>query len=371
MIIKGLNRKNELIEIEINENIIQRVKKLDQSKKIGNEDYIIPGFIDIHTHGGYGTDFSDASEENTRKYLRKLAIEGTTSIVHATITTPKKNLKECLKIARKVMDNPREREARYLGINIEGNYLNPLKKGAHKVELFEPLTISEVDFLNEFNNIKMISFAIELAKPEVTRHIKNLGINPSAAHTMANGKDVIEHLNAGLIGATHTFNAMPVFNHRSDSIINRALTEDEIYTELISDGIHVHPNVVKLLYKIKPKDKILIITDSSPVKGMPDGDYKFGEIMVYKKDNLIRTKSDDSLAASLASMHECFIKFIKFTGCSIEEASIFTSTNQAKYLGINNLGEIKEQYLADILILDNSTLEIKKTISNGKITYEK
>ncbi len=370
MKIKGLNRKEELIEIEIENNIIRSVNKLPESEKTGNENYIIPGFIDIHTHGGYGTDFVNNNEQNTRKYLREVSKEGTTSIVHATITTEYKNLLECIKLAKDIQDNQNDDEVRYLGVNIEGNFLNKAKKGAHKEELLVPLEKHHVDEMSQWGNLRMISAAYENSTTKVIKHMIDKGIIPSLAHTLATGPEVKSFIDAGLKGITHTFNAMPTFMHRKDTAINRALTEDKLFTEIIVDGIHVNPEVVKLLYKIKPLENILIITDSAPAKGMPDGDYMFGELEIYKIGNKIKTKIDNSLAGSIADMHLCFINFMKFTGASLEEASIMTSTNQARYLGIDNLGEIKEGYLADILILDKD-YEIVKTIGNGNVLYEK
>ncbi|BDU67559.1 MAG: N-acetylglucosamine-6-phosphate deacetylase [Candidatus Tyloplasma litorale] len=370
MILKGLNRNNELIEIEIKGNIISRVTWLPKEEITGKEHYIIPGFIDIHTHGGYGTDFVDKSEKSIRKYLRNLPQEGTTSIVQATITTDKETLESCLKIAKHVQDNQNKNESRYLGVNIEGNYLNPFKKGAHKKEYLTPLTTSQVDFLTQFNNVRIISHAIELSTLKTTQYMVNKGVIPSIAHTVATGDIVLKHIKNGLKGVTHTFNAMTQFNHREDNAINRALTENKLYTEIIVDGLHVHPANVKLLYKIKPLDKIMIITDSAPPKGMPDGDYKFGELDIYKEGNTIKTKLDDVFAGSIATMHQCFKNMIKFTGCSLKSASIMSSTNQAEYLGIKNLGDIKKGYLADILILDKK-LEIVKTIVNGKTLYSR
>ncbi len=369
MEIKGLNRKNEPIKVTIDGNTITNIELLDNAE--GIDQYIIPGFIDIHTHGGYGTDFADCSEESTREYLRKLPIEGTTSIVHATITTEYDNLLKSIAVAKQVMDNPHEDEVRYLGVNIEGNFLNPVKKGAHKESLLEPITMKHVDDLSNTGAVKMISAAYELSTPEVVKYITDKGIIPSLAHSVATGEETNSFVESGLKGITHMFNAMPAFAHREDNSINRAMSDDRIWTELIVDGIHVNPEVVKLLYKIKPTDKMLIITDSAPAKGMPDGDYMFGELEIYKVGDTIKTKIDDSLAGSIANMHLCFTNFIKFTGCSIEEASIMTSTNQAKYLGLDNLGEIKEGFLADILLLDKETLEINKTISNGNVLYEK
>ncbi len=370
MIIKGLSRENKAIEVHIDNNIITKVIELKNANGINN--YIIPGFIDIHTHGGYGTDFTDCLEESTRKYLRKLPKEGTTSIVHATITTEYKNLLNSINVAKNVMDNPKDREIRYLGVNIEGNFLNKKKKGAHKEELLVPLTKNHVEELTKNKNvIKIISAAYENSTIDVIKLIVKKGIVPSLAHSVATGKETEKFVSAGLKGITHTYNAMCSLTHRGDSLTNRALTMDELYTEIIVDGIHVNREMVKLLYKIKPLNKILVISDSAPAKGMSDGEYKFGELDIYKKGNIIRTKNDDSLAGSIVDMHTCFKNFIKFTGCSIEEASIVTSTNQAKYLKIDKLGEIKEGYYADVLLINKNDLEIEKTISNGNVLYER
>ncbi len=369
MIIEGLNRKGEPIKVQIENNIITKVTPLENVNGLDN--YIIPGFIDIHTHGGYGTDFADCSEESTRKYLRALPREGTTSIVHATITTEYDNLLRSIDVAKVVLDNPREDETRYLGVNIEGNFLNKAKKGAHKEELLEPLTERHVNELTNNGAVKMISAAYENSTIETIELIKSKGVVPSLAHSIATGEETERFVKAGLKGITHMFNAMNPFNHRGDTSTNRALEMDELYTEVIVDGIHVNKEIVKLLYKIKPIDKILIITDSAPVKGMPDGEYKFGELDIYKIGDTIRTKIDDSLAGSIIDMHSCFKNFIEYTGCSIEEASIMTSTNQAQYLSLDKLGKIEEGYYADILVLNKNDLEIEKTLVNGNVLYER
>jgi len=370
MILKGLNRKEEPIQVEIQGNIITKVTPLPIEEKNKLSNYIIPGFIDIHTHGGYNTDFTDASEEATRKYLRNLSKEGTTSILHASITTPKDNLMKSIKVARYVMDHPKNDEVRYLGINIEGNYLNKAKKGAHKESLLEPLNIKDIDMLSSENNIKLFSYAAENCDPSVTKHLVEKGITPSLAHSIATDEEVMTHFKAGLRGVTHTFNAMATFHHRNPTAIVTALTEDEIYTEIIVDGIHVHPRVVNLLYRSKPANKILIISDSAPAKGCPDGIYQFGELQIKKIGNKIVLADGSSLAGSIANMHLCFTNFLKFTNATLEEASMMTSTNQATYLKLDKLGEIKEGFFADILVLDKN-YNILKTIANGNVLYEK
>ncbi len=369
MILRGLNRKHEPIEVHIENNIITKVVSLDSSD--GLEEYIIPGFIDIHTHGGFGTDFVDNDEEHTRKFLRELPKEGTTSVVHATITTEFDNLIKSLNTAKYIMRNPEADEIRYLGVNIEGNFLNKAKKGAHKESLLEPLTLERLAPLLETNAIRMVSAAYENAEDGVIQELVNHNVIPSLAHSIATGEQTNSFVEKGLKGITHMFNAMPAFAHREDHSTNRALEDDRLYTEVIVDGIHVNREVVKLLYKVKPLDKILVITDSAPAKGMPDGEYMFGELEIYKEGNIIKTKLDDALAGSIATMDMCFKNFIDFTGCTLEEASIVTSTNQAKYLGLDNeLGEIKVGYQADILILDKN-YDLLKTISKGNLLYER
>ena len=353
MILKGLNRKQEPIEVHIEGKLITKVIPLPSEEKNQLSQYLIPGFIDIHTHGGYNTDFIDANEEHTRKYLRSLPQEGTTSIIHASITTPKDNLMKSIEVARKVMDNPKEDEIRYLGINIEGNYLNKAKKGAHKESLLEPLNIPDIDRFTALNNIRMISYAAENCDTSVTEHVVKKGVIPSLAHSIATDEELMKHVNVGLKGITHTFNALAAFNHRDPHAIVTALIEDQLYTEVIVDGIHVHPRVIDLLYRSKPIDKILIITDSAPPKGCPDGLYKFGELQIKKEGNTIMLADGSSLAGSIANMHLCFTNFLNFTNATLEEVSMMTSTNQAKYLKLHNIGEIKENYFADILVLDS------------------
>lgn len=370
MKIKGLNRKKEPIEITIENNKITKVEKLTSSKGLKN--YILPGFIDNHAHGGYGYDFTDANEESTRKYLKGITQEGVTATAHTSITTTKDNLIESCKVAKKVIDNPSTDGAKLLGVHIEGNYLSVEKKGAHKAELLEPLTIKEVDKLIKAsgNNLTTISYAIENTDTKTTKYISSKGIIPSVAHSTARDESVVKHMKCGLKSVTHTFNAMTGAEHRNPGIVTSALLEDELYAEIISDGHHVSPRSIELLYKNKPIDKILIITDAVPAKGMPNREYKLGELMALKQDDIITLLDGSTLAGSISKFDGNFRNFIKFTGCTLEEASMMSSTNQAKMLGLKKNGYIKEGYFADITILDKD-FNVVQTIVNGNVVYEK
>lgn len=370
MVLKGLNRKKEPIEVTIEKNKIVKVEKLTTKENLDN--YILPGFIDNHAHGGYGYDFTDASVESTKKYLKEITQEGVTATAHTSITTTKSNLIDSCKVAKKVINNQPKDGAKILGVHIEGNYLSVEKKGAHKAELLETLTIPEVKKLIKAsgNNLITISYAIEKVDPKTTQFVKSKGIIPSVAHSIANDDKVLEHMKEGLCSTTHTFNAMTGVDHRNPGIATTALLEDDLYTEIISDGHHVSPRIIKLLYKNKPVDKILIITDAVPPKGLPNGEYKLGELTALKQDDIITLLDKKTLAGSISKFDGNFRNFIKFTGCTLEEASIMSSTNQAKMHGLKNNGYIKEGYLADITILDKD-LNVVQTIVEGRTVYEK
>lgn len=370
MILKGLNRKKEPIEVKIEKNEIVEVKNLSSSE--GLDTYILPGFIDNHAHGGYGHDFTDASKDSTKEYLDAITQEGVTATTHTSITTTKSNLIKSCEVAKKLIKKNCWEGAKLLGVHIEGNYLSVEKRGAHKAELLEPLTIKEVDKLIKAsgNNLTTISYAIENSDVKTTKYISSKGIIPSVAHSIARDKEMVDHMKYGLKAVTHTFNAMTGAEHRNPGIVTSALLEDDLYTEIISDGHHVSPRSIKLLYKNKPTDKILIITDSVSPKGMPNGEYKLGELLALKQDDIITLVDGSTLAGSISKFDGNFRNFIKFTGCTLEEASMMSSTNQAKMHGLKKNGYIEKGYLADITILDEK-LNVIKTIVEGKVVYEK
>lgn len=366
MIIEGYLSNKKAVRIYIKDGIIKKINPILKPKE---ELYILAGFIDQHTHGGYGTDFMDATIESTEKYLRNLPCEGTTTILHTSVTNKKDLYYKAIKNFAKYKKNPKTGITKVYGIHSEGIYLAEEKKGAHNSKYFDVLTKKEIDYLQKIsnNNIKLLTYAIEKCNVEETKHLVKRNIVPSVGHSNATYDEVIKHTKVGLKSTTHMFNAMTGVHHRDPGIAVAGLLEENLYTELICDGIHVVEPMVKLLYKIKGADKIIVITDSVSPKGMPDGEYSLAGYKIFKKNDKIVNELG-AIAGSISSMIENFKRLIKYTNCSLEEAEKMTSTNTAKLMGMKKIGMIKEGYLADLIILDEK-YNLKKTIIEGEIAY--
>ncbi len=372
MILEGYSKQNKPIKVTIKGEKIIKVEEIASTKK---NHYILPGFIDIHTHGGYGTDFMDATVEQTTKYLKNLPKEGTTSIYHTSVTDTDEHVELALKNAIQFIENPPQQMTRILGIHLEGVYINPKQRGAHDPKLMRPLSVKEIDHLLEVSDdhIKLVTYAPELVSTKVTKYLQDKGIIASAGHTMADYETLNLHAKYGLNKLTHLFNAMlPPLNKRESGASLASFLTPGIYSELIADGVHVTAEAIMLAYKNVPKDKMLLITDSTSPKGMPDGDnYKLAGLKIIKKGNTIFLEDMKSIAGSISDMIGNFRNYLKFTGATIEEVSDATSLNQAILMGLDHkLGKIAPNYDADILVLNRDTLEVEQTITLGIIAYK-
>ena len=368
MKIEGYNSKQEAIRIEIEKDKIIKVEKIT---KPNTEQYILPGFIDVHTHGGYGNDFDDGEIESLKNYAKALPQEGTIAFLGTSATTPPNEYDKSFKAAGEYMTQQEDKTAIMLGIHSEGVYLDKSKNGAHNPKLFKKLTIKEVDHLIKMSKgyLKYITYAIENSDVKTTKYLLSKEIVPSVGHSSATNEQVIEHEKAGLKATTHTFNAMTGVDHRNPGIAVASMNSDNLYAEIIADGFHVHKDVIKMLYRAKGADHIIVITDSAPPKGMPDGEYMFVGYKVFKKGNTLINEMG-SIAGSLSSMHGNFKNILEFTGCSLDEARRMTSTNAAKILNLDNkLGKIKVGYESNIILLDKK-YNLLKTIIKGEIAYE-
>ncbi|NOQ50339.1 MAG: N-acetylglucosamine-6-phosphate deacetylase [Mycoplasmataceae bacterium] len=364
MKIKGLNFNNEAIEVEIKDGKIVEIKTLTKTKLTN---YIIPGFIDNHTHGGYGFDWIDANKTKTLKYLKEVALkEGTTSVCGTTITTAPEIVLKAIETNKELVNEPLN-GANLIGFHLEGPFINPLKKGAHPIQYMKPLTKTNLFAVIGSDNLKyfkIITFAPELSTvKDVTEIIKEHELNLQVGHSVARKKDVKKYLKHNLRGITHFNNAMIKYDTRDSSLAKWGLKTKELYIEFINDGVHNSLELAQNIYLNKPKDKVMLITDSLHVKGLADGDYQGPNWKITKRDGAAFTP-EGVLNGSTYTMHNAFKDWIKMVGATMEEAILVTSTNQAKYLGLNK-GKIEIGYDADILVLDQK-LEIKQVIVNGK-----
>ena len=317
--------------------------------------WIVPGFIDVHVHGGYGADFMDSNKEVLDTITKFHLGQGTTTIMATTMTQSHDAIDRVLAEVYEYKKSPMP-YAQVHGVHMEGPFINPKYKGAQNPEF---MVEARVDWLEDWNTkypgvIKQISLAAERnGALEAIRWARSNGINVAAAHTDATYEEMMTAVEAGLNQAVHTFNAMTPLTHRAPGTVGAVMSEDRIVAELIADCIHVHPAAMKVLVKCKTNNNLVVITDAMSAAGLGDGDYDLGGLAVVAKNGEARLKEGGSLAGSLLTMIVAFQNIIRHVGVSIEEAVQLTSYNAAKQLGIDDrTGSIRTGLQADLLLLD-------------------
>lgn len=332
--------------------------------------YVVPGFIDVHIHGSNGADAMDGTVEALKTISSYIATKGTTKFLATTLTSSKEELINVLKIAADLQDKEID-GATIFGVHMEGPYFDIEYKGAQNEKYMKPATEKEIkDYLDvKPGLVKMMSLSPHTEQSiETVKFLKENGVIVSVGHSAAKFNDVMKAVDAGLSHSTHTFNGMRGINHREPGVAGAVLISDKINAEVIFDKIHIHPEIVRLMIKAKGTDKVVCITDAMAATGLPNGDYKLGELDVYVKDGEARLKSNDSLAGSVLTMDKAFKHVIEL-GYPIYEAVKLTSTNAAIEFGLN-AGTIEVGKEADFTVLDDS-YNVDMTIVNGNIKYQR
>ncbi len=365
-----LNEK--IVQIEYFDDKIKEKKVTVEESVLNTEEvldctdmYVVPGFVDIHFHGCIGYDFSDASFLAIHKIYEYQLQNGITSIVPATMTLSKEELKKIFQIAGKYDE---ENKGVLSGITMEGPFLSKEKKGAQKEEyLLEP----DYEFFRKMNDlcnhlIKQVAIAPE--KDEDFSFIKKASKDTvvSLAHSMADYERAGQAFQNGASHVTHLFNGMQPFSHREPGIVGAALDEKNVYVELICDGIHLHPAMVRGMFSLFGAERICMISDSIRATGMPEGQYTLGGQEVFVKEKVARLK-DGTIAGSICNLYECFKEAVLHMHIPLEEAITSCTITPAKSLGLEKeCGVLLENRKADILILD-SNLDIKYVFKNGHL----
>ena len=332
--------------------------------------YVVPGFIDVHIHGSNGADAMDGTAEALKTISSYIATKGTTKFLATTLTSSKEELINVLKIAAD-LQNKEIDGATIFGVHMEGPYFDIEYKGAQNEKYMKPATEKEIkDYLDvKPGLVKMMSLSPHTEQSiETVKFLKENGVIVSVGHSAAKFNDVMKAVDAGLSHSTHTFNGMRGINHREPGVAGAVLISDKINAEVIFDKVHIHPEIVRLMIKAKGTDKVVCITDAMAATGLPNGDYKLGELDVYVKDGEARLKSNDSLAGSVLTMDKAFKHVIEL-GYPIYEAVKLTSTNAAVEFGLN-AGAIEVGKEADFTVLDDS-YNVDMTIVNGNIKYQR
>lgn len=331
--------------------------------------YVLPGFIDVHVHGGMLKDFSIPSKAAFDAITRLHCGQGTTSMLATTMTMPYDVIEKVLSEVHDYMSNDMP-YAQLVGVHLEGPFISPKWPGAQNPAHIVPPNRS---WLEAWNNkypglIKQVTFAPEREGAlELIRYLRKEGIVAAAGHTDASYEEIMAAVQVGLHHAVHTFNAMTPLHHRKPGTAGAVLSTPAISAEIIADGIHVHHAAIKLLAQVKGDNNLILITDAMSAAGLGDGEYMLGDLPVIVKDNVCTLKeSDNTLAGSTLTMIRGFRHLVREIGLSVERASEAASLNPAKLIRIDHLtGSVETGKQADLLLVDQE-LNLRNTWIKGR-----
>ncbi|ARJ50807.1 N-acetylglucosamine-6-phosphate deacetylase [Staphylococcus lutrae] len=331
--------------------------------------HILPGFIDIHIHGGYGEDAMDASYEGLKHLAERLLSEGTTTFLATTMTQSQEAIEKALRNIRTYHQQQDITQAAEIGgIHLEGPFISENKIGAQNPKFIQRPT---VELLQHFQKtagglIKIVTIAPEVeGAREVIQTLKNEMIF-SMGHTEVDFDQANVAVQDGVKHVTHLYNAGVGFHHRNPGMFGAAWTNAQLSTELIVDGVHSHPQSVAIAFQQKGSKKMYLITDAMRAKGMPEGDYELGGQVVIVRGKEAHLESG-SLAGSILKMNEGLHNLMAFTGEHLETLWPVTSLNQAKALKIDECkGSIAVGKDADLVIVDDE-IRVYQTVKMGYV----
>jgi len=330
---------------------------------------IVPGFFDIHVHGGVNCDVMRGNADEMTKFETFLARHGVTSYFPTTVTASQDATLSALeRLADRIEAAEKDGAggARPLGIHLEGPFLSHARRGVHPpVDLVEP-SVAAFDKLWQAarGHVRMLTIAPELnGAEEVIAEATKRGVCVSIGHSDATLEQARRGVKAGARHATHTFNAMRPLDHRAPGILGEVLTNDQLSADVIADGIHVDPTVIDLLFRAKGIENFVLITDAISATGMPDGRYMLGTLEVELKDG--RCTRDGNLAGSALTMDRAVRNVMKFAGLDLQRAVRAASMNPAKVVGIKR-GTIEPGADADFVVL-TPTGEVRATVVKGVV----
>ena len=326
---------------------------------------LMPGFIDVHTHGRSGYEFTDGNYEHLETMCKDKLSEGVTSWLPTTLTLGNEALTKALANAAAYTAGG-VMGAKVPGVHLEGPYINEKCLGAQNPAYVRQPDIEEVRQLNKVCPVKKVSFAVEVEKgTEFASELLSEGITPSCVHSQATYKAFTAAYDHGLRNLSHFCNQMTALHHRDIGLVGAGLMHDEVYIEMICDKIHLCSDMIKLIFKLKGIEHILLITDACQAAGMPDGEYEIGGLPLILKDGAARLASNGALAGSVLVMNKALKNVYEITGLPLKELVKTTAWNQACSLGMRDLGRIEAGYIADMVLLDDE-FEVCSVWVNGQ-----
>ncbi|MGD0940540.1 MAG: N-acetylglucosamine-6-phosphate deacetylase [Terracidiphilus sp.] len=332
---------------------------------------LAPAFFDVHFHGAKGHDVTEATPEALDAIGGFLAEHGTGSYLATTVTAPlDETLRSLAGLAKLVVQPLVEGQARLAGIHLEGPFLSHAKRGVQPDEhlLAPDIAIFDRFFEAAEGQIRLMTLAPELPGAiELIAHAAARGVRVSLGHSNANAAETCAGIAAGAVSATHTFNAMRPLNHREPGILGTVLTCDALFAEMVCDGIHVAPEMVKLWWRAKGPERAILVTDAMSAAGMPDGEYQLGGFAVEVAQG--RAMARGVLAGSVLTLDRALVNFIEFTGAPLTEALRLPTVNPASMTGVGGLaGSVAVGQAASLVAVDRAG-KLVGSVVNGKTAF--
>lgn len=340
--------------------LVDKAEYQDDGKVIDAEGLLVlPGLVDIHSHGAAGEDFSDRNPEGLKKILQYEKRCGITSYCPTSMTFPKERLRQ---IFASIKGAQTEEGAKVVGINMEGPFLDPVKKGAHVEEW---IAAPDAAFVRELNQdvdglVRLVTLAPNMEGAEEFIKEMHEEVCISLGHTAADYDCASRAMKLGAHHVTHLYNAMQPFGHRAPGLIGAAMDDPECMVELICDGYHIHPSAIRAAFRLFGPERVILISDSMRATGMENGTYELGGQEVTVKDRKAVLK-DGTLAGSATNLYGCMCKAVEF-GIPLEQAIMAATANPARSIGIfDRVGSIRIGKQADLLLVSEN-LELKRVI---------
>ncbi|MFG2233903.1 N-acetylglucosamine-6-phosphate deacetylase [Streptomyces sp. NPDC048723] len=313
--------------------------------------WIVPGFVDMHNHGGGGASFTSGTAEDVLKGVRTHREHGTTTLVASTVTG---DLDELARRAALLAELTQQGEI--AGIHFEGPFINPCRKGAHKEDLLRDPDPAEVRKLIDAAHgaARMFTLATELPGGlDSVRLLAEHGVIAAIGHTDATYEQTRAAIDAGATVATHLFNAMPPLAHREPGPIAALLEDERITVELINDGTHLHPAALELAFHHAGAHRVALITDAMDAAGFGDGTYHLGPLEVEVKHGVARLVEGGSIAGSTLTLDTAFKRSVTLDKLPVESVVQAISANPAKLIGLyDEIGSLEPGKYADLVVLD-------------------
>ena len=332
---------------------------------------LAPAFFDVHIHGAKGHDVMEATAEALGVMGGFLAQHGTGSFLATTVTAPLDATLRSLSGLAKLLARPvAEGQARPVGIHLEGPFLSHAKRGVQPPEhlLAPDIAVFDRFFDAAEGQVRLMTLAPELpGATELAAHATARGVRVSLGHSDATTAETRAVIAAGAISATHTFNAMRPLDHREPGILGTVLTEDALYAEMICDGIHTAPEMVKLWWRAKGPERAILVTDAMSAAGMPDGEYQLGGFSVQVANG--RAMARGVLAGSVLTLDRALTNFMAFTGAPLELALRLLTVNPALMTGLGDqAGSVAAGMPASLVAVDEAG-KLVGSVVNGQTVF--